>query len=257
MAGPLDDDAWRVLPPKPYESLSEYIEAGRGNWSRCRAVPWNPARSSRSWPPPGLRGRGGAGFPTGEKWRTIKSFESPVLRTSVVVNAAEGEPGTFKDRTIIRANPYAVLEGALIAARVMGANSVTIATKADVQRRGGQASRGDGRSTRRQAGSTVSRSRSSRARPSTSTARRPRCSKCIDGRPPFPRIAPPYRRGVVEVVAGDADADSGSGLVADVRLAGTDDNVGPAGVGRQRRDDGQHPGDRRQGRGMVPVGRHR
>jgi len=65
----------------------------------------------------GLRGRGGAGFPTGEKWRTIKSFASPLLRTSVVVNAAEGEPGTFKDRSIIRANPYAVIEGALIGAR--------------------------------------------------------------------------------------------------------------------------------------------
>jgi Respiratory-chain NADH dehydrogenase 51 Kd subunit len=54
----------------------------------------------------GLRGRGSAGFPTGVKWRTIKSYASPSLRTSVVINAAEGEPGTFKDRTIIRANPY-------------------------------------------------------------------------------------------------------------------------------------------------------
>jgi NADH:ubiquinone oxidoreductase subunit F (NADH-binding) len=43
-----------------------------------------------------------------------KSFASPLLHTTVVVNAAEGEPGTFKDRTILRSNPYAVLEGALM-----------------------------------------------------------------------------------------------------------------------------------------------
>src|SRR6185295_4624766 len=64
-------------------------------------------------------------------WRTIKSYASPLLATSVVVNAAEGEPGTFKDRTIIRRNPYAVIEGALIAARAMEAKSIVIATKAD------------------------------------------------------------------------------------------------------------------------------
>ena len=47
----------------------------------------------------GLRGRGGAGFPTGRKWRTVRDYCSTFERTSVVVNAAEGEPGTFKDRT--------------------------------------------------------------------------------------------------------------------------------------------------------------
>ena len=102
-----------MLPPKPYESLSEYIEGGGGaGLAAARLV--EPSAIIEELAASGLRGRGGAGFPTGVKWRTIKSFESPVLRTTVVVNAAEGEPGTFKDRTIIRANPYAVLEGALI-----------------------------------------------------------------------------------------------------------------------------------------------
>ena len=71
----------------------------------------------------GLRGRGGAGFPTGVKWRTVRgqplATSSP---TTVVVNAAEGEPGTFKDRTLLRINPYEVIEGALIAARAVGAD---------------------------------------------------------------------------------------------------------------------------------------
>ena len=68
----------------------------------------------------GLRGRGGAGFPTGRKWQTVAAYESPVYATTVVVNAAEGEPGSFKDRTLLRTNPYQVLEGALIAAHAVG-----------------------------------------------------------------------------------------------------------------------------------------
>ena len=46
----------------------------------------------------------------------------------------------------------------------------------------------------------------------------------IDGRPPFPRIAPPFRRGIVEVVESEGDADSGSGLAANVQMAGTEDD---------------------------------
>src|SRR5438477_53067 len=50
-------------------------------------------------------------------------------RTTVVVNAAEGEPGTFKDRTILRNDPYQVIEGALIAARVVGADQIVFGMK--------------------------------------------------------------------------------------------------------------------------------
>ena len=78
----------------------------------------------------GLRGRGGAGFPTGLKWRTVASYTSPTQPTPVVVNVAEGEPGTFKDRAILLENPYLVLEGALIAAHAIGASEVIIGTKA-------------------------------------------------------------------------------------------------------------------------------
>jgi NADH:ubiquinone oxidoreductase subunit F (NADH-binding) len=76
----------------------------------------------------GLRGRGGAGFPTAVKWRSVKNHE---CRTRYVVcNAAEGEPGTFKDRFLIRRNPYAMLEGILIAAELVDAQAVYIVTKA-------------------------------------------------------------------------------------------------------------------------------
>jgi NADH-quinone oxidoreductase subunit F len=67
----------------------------------------------------GLRGRGGGGFPTGEKWRAIR--EVGTGERYVVCNAAEGEPSTFKDRYLLRANPYQVLEGILIAAYAIGA----------------------------------------------------------------------------------------------------------------------------------------
>jgi NADH-quinone oxidoreductase subunit F len=64
-----------------------------------------------------LRGRGGAGFPTGMKW----SFMPPhAPEKYVICNADEGEPGTFKDRDILRFNPHAVIEGMAIAAYVMG-----------------------------------------------------------------------------------------------------------------------------------------
>lgn len=66
-----------------------------------------------------LRGRGGAGFPVGVKWETVASSECPTR--FVVCNSAEGEPGTYKDRYLIRKNPYQLIEGILIAAHAVGA----------------------------------------------------------------------------------------------------------------------------------------
>jgi NADH:ubiquinone oxidoreductase subunit F (NADH-binding) len=177
----------------------------------------------------GLRGRGGAGFPTGTKWRTILSFESDVLATWVVVNAAEGEPGTYKDRLLMERNPYAVLEGAMIAAHLVGARIVTVATKRKFAQ--------------------VDRLRAAVAELSTAEwnpgfefvvvegpeeylyGEETALLEVIAGRPPFPRIAPPWRRGVVEVV-GEAAITAGDATVsksaANVDLASdSDDNVVP------------------------------
>jgi hypothetical protein len=66
-----------------------------------------------------LRGRGGAGFPTGLKWSFMpRSFPGDKY---VVCNSDEGEPGTFKDRDILRYNPHSVIEGMVIAGYAMGA----------------------------------------------------------------------------------------------------------------------------------------
>src|SRR3989442_4316845 len=64
-----------------------------------------------------LRGLGGAGFPTGTKWSFIpKNHTGPVY---LVINADEGEPGTFKDRYLLERDPHALIEGMLIAARAI------------------------------------------------------------------------------------------------------------------------------------------
>ncbi|AFZ83802.1 NADH dehydrogenase I subunit F [Candidatus Kinetoplastibacterium blastocrithidii TCC012E] len=66
----------------------------------------------------GLRGRGGAGFPTGLKWSFMPSGSGD--QKYLVCNSDEGEPGTFKDRDILRFNPHIVIEGMIIAAYAMG-----------------------------------------------------------------------------------------------------------------------------------------
>jgi NADH-quinone oxidoreductase subunit F len=71
----------------------------------------------------GLRGRGGAGFPTGMKWSFIDKNAWPHY---VVVNADESEPGTFKDREIMERNPFQFLEGVMLCAYAVGANAAYI-----------------------------------------------------------------------------------------------------------------------------------
>ena len=71
----------------------------------------------------GLRGLGGAGFPAGRKWRIVRGQSAPRL---MAVNIDEGEPGTFKDRTLLESDPHRFLEGLLIAAQVVGVDAVYI-----------------------------------------------------------------------------------------------------------------------------------
>src|SRR5262245_7853263 len=104
----------RVLPARPVRTLAEYEQAGGGRGLEA-AVRLGPAGVIEEVAASGLRGRGGAGFPTGRKWSAVAAYASPVEPSTVVVNAAEGEPGSFKDHAIVRADPYRVLEGAVLA----------------------------------------------------------------------------------------------------------------------------------------------
>ena len=69
----------------------------------------------------GLRGLGGAGFPTGRKWSLVRAEPAPRLMT---INADEGEPGTFKDRHFMQTRPHRMIEGALVGAHVIEAQRV-------------------------------------------------------------------------------------------------------------------------------------
>jgi len=70
----------------------------------------------------GLLGRGGAGFPVGHKWRAVA--ERAAGDAVVLANGAEGEPLSFKDRSLMAARPHLVIDGALLAARAVGANDI-------------------------------------------------------------------------------------------------------------------------------------
>ena len=77
----------------------------------------------------GLRGRGGAGFPTGKKWELTKAYEDE--QKYVVCNADEGDPGAFMDRSILEGDPHSVLEAMAIAAYSIGANKGFIYVRAE------------------------------------------------------------------------------------------------------------------------------
>jgi NADH-quinone oxidoreductase subunit F len=114
------------LADETMSNLDEYIAAGG-----CRALAAALERSPQGLidqvKRSGLRGRGGAGFPTGAKWEVVRS--DPCATKFVICNAAEGEPGTFKDRWLLRHNPYRVLEGIAIAAHAVEAARAFIAVK--------------------------------------------------------------------------------------------------------------------------------
>jgi len=104
------DRTWRL---KDYETRGGYSALRR---LLAEKVP--PEQVIQEVKASGLRGRGGAGFPTGLKWSFMpRQFPGEKY---VVCNSDEGEPGTFKDRDILRYNPHAVIEGMIIAGYAMG-----------------------------------------------------------------------------------------------------------------------------------------
>jgi NADH-quinone oxidoreductase subunit F len=118
-----------LLPPRPFATLDEHLAAGGGRAvaaARAHGSEWVLDQLERA----GLRGRGGAGFPTVAKWRSVAAGGDELGDRYAVANGAEGEPGTFKDRALLRANPYQVLEGLAIAATVVHAREAFVAVKA-------------------------------------------------------------------------------------------------------------------------------
>ncbi|MBW3604860.1 MAG: SLBB domain-containing protein, partial [Actinobacteria bacterium] len=114
-----DMEVHRVLPTAPYAAIEDYIADG-GGVGLTTATELDPADVIEIVAASGLRGRGGAGFPTGTKWRSVADAGQEAGTVHLVCNAAEGEPATFKDRALMVHNPYAIIEGMAIAMHAVG-----------------------------------------------------------------------------------------------------------------------------------------
>lgn len=121
-----------LLPSKPFESIDAYLASDGGGSGVRRAHELGRSATIDVVSQSGLRGRGGGGFPTGQKWAGVAAQTGG--RRYLVCNGAEGEPGTFKDRALLRANPYQLVEGVAIAAFAIDAAEAYICLKASFRR---------------------------------------------------------------------------------------------------------------------------
>ena len=115
----------RVFPVIPnYKNLSNYLlSGGYKTLSKCRQGLISRTEAENKIMKSSLRGMGGAGFPAAQKWSAVRATTGPRF---MVVNADEGEPGTFKDRHFLETDPHKVIEGALISAWAVDAETIYI-----------------------------------------------------------------------------------------------------------------------------------
>ena len=107
-----------------YIDLDDYARGnGYGLYQQCAKGKYKPEDIMAILEKAGLRGLGGAGFPAATKWKFVRAEKGPRY---LVVNADEGEPGTFKDRHYLESDPHRFLEGALIAAWAVQADDIYI-----------------------------------------------------------------------------------------------------------------------------------
>jgi NADH-quinone oxidoreductase subunit F len=102
------------------EKIDHYIARGGYRALRKAFLEMTPEQVINEIKNSGLRGRGGAGFPTGRKWEFCRA--TPGQKKYVICNADEGDPGAFMDRSILEADPHAVIEGLTIAGYAIGAS---------------------------------------------------------------------------------------------------------------------------------------
>jgi len=110
------------------ENINQYIANG-GYSGLARALEMEPGAIVEEIKRSGLRGRGGAGFPTGQKWDFCR--RAPGDKKYVICNADEGDPGAFMNRSLLEGDPHSVLEGMVIGAYAMGAEEGYIYCRAE------------------------------------------------------------------------------------------------------------------------------
>ena len=202
-----------LLPEEPLGSVDDYLAWG-GAQGLARARELGPEQTIQEVSLSGLRGRGGGGFPTGRKWQTVRRARGTTKY--VVVNAAEGEPGTFKDRVLMRRNPYQIVEGAAIAAMTVGAAGIYICLKASFERE--LARMTEAVESMQAAGLAGSTTISIVAGPEEYLLGEEKAMlEVIEGNAPLPRILPPFEHGLFAVApqmgwqAAGADPEAGAG----------------------------------------------
>jgi NADH:ubiquinone oxidoreductase subunit F (NADH-binding)/(2Fe-2S) ferredoxin/ferredoxin len=110
------------------ENIDHYLANGGYN-GLIKAFEMGPEKVIAAVKEAGIRGRGGAGFPTYKKWEICRN--SPVTPKYMICNVSEGDPGAFMNRSLIEGDPHCVLEGLLIAAYAIGANHGYVYINAD------------------------------------------------------------------------------------------------------------------------------
>jgi len=181
-----------LLPDEPVTSVEAWKKLGGGE-GLAQAVVDGPDWVISELTKSGLRGRGGGGFPTGRKWSGVRG--QPGTHRYVVCNAAEGEPATFKDRALMRANPYQLVEGVAIAAFTLGARHAYIGVKAAFEWE---------RTALEEAVAEMAAAGLAGEIPITVVAgpeeylfgEEKALLEVIEGRAPLPRLLPPYEHGL-------------------------------------------------------------
>ncbi|HEX3426761.1 MAG TPA: NADH-ubiquinone oxidoreductase-F iron-sulfur binding region domain-containing protein [Acidimicrobiales bacterium] len=184
-----------ILPTTPISSVAEY-EAFGGGRGLQRARELGAQQTIHELSLSGLRGRGGAGFRTGRKWRGL--YDAEGTTKYVVANGAEGEPGTFKDRTLLRNNPYQVIEGIAVAALTIGAREAFVCLKAAFTRE--VAAVTDAVAAMEGAGMVGDLAITIVQGPDEYLYGEEKAMlEVIEGKAPLPRLLPPYERGLFAV----------------------------------------------------------
>jgi NADH:ubiquinone oxidoreductase subunit F (NADH-binding) len=182
-----------LLPAEPVASLDAYLATETGGLALDAARRIGPRATIETITSSGLRGRGGGGFPTGRKWNGIASQEG--TRRYVVANGAEGEPGTFKDRAILRANPYQVVEGLFVASFAVGAEEAFLCLKGAFEREIDAVTRAV--QEMQEAGIGRDCAVTIVAGPDEYLFGEEKAMlEVIEGKPPLPRWFPPYEHGL-------------------------------------------------------------
>ncbi|MDO8586961.1 MAG: NADH-ubiquinone oxidoreductase-F iron-sulfur binding region domain-containing protein [Armatimonadota bacterium] len=188
----MGEEERRILTSEaPIASLEEYRRRGGGQ-ALEKVLQTDPADVIEIIRKAGLRGRGGGGFPTAVKWDGVRRSEAS--RKFVCANGAEGEPGTFKDRYLMRQNPYQIVEGLAIAALVIGAEMAYLAVKRHMTREIGALQRA---LDEFQAGTEVARKIDLVLGPDEYLFGEEKALlEVIEGGQPLPRLLPPYLQGL-------------------------------------------------------------